>query len=342
MGHYTDQRMEGNSMSAAFREAWKWSGVDETTQDGPAMVVPMGGSNFVQLENGADLDVGPKNKKSKRIKITEVGASTQGSLEKVKKEQLTLRSELRFNSGRRTFEIHGLQPAGYRGEEVQAINTREKNKVEAKLRVVVLKPKTVTVSIRPVQVRDSSGKLVHHSKLPFDAKKLIEEMKLILTPQTAIVLSLGLTTPAPVLDEALIAKLLELKTATKAPLPEVVSVDRFKGVFKDLRDPKADVTIFAVQKVGSGLNQDGSAIEQSGTMDSNLKIGFVADNSNHFFYVRTMAHELAHFLGRYRKPDNTYKGFDDLHTDADKLMHQGGSGWKIPLEHCLNYFNAGY
>ncbi len=332
-------------MSVAFRETWKWSGVDETTPDGPAIVVSMGGSNFVQLENGADLDVGPKNKKSKKIKITEVGASTRGSLEKlekVKKEQITLRSELRFNSGRRTFEIHGLQPAGYRGEEVQAINTSEKNKVEAKLRVVVLKPKLVTVSIRPVQVRNSSGKLVHHSKLPFDAKKLIEEINLILTPQTAIVLSLGLTTPAPVLDEALIAKLLELKTVTKAPLPEVVSVDRFKGVFKDLRAPKADVTIFAVQKVGSGLNQNGSAIEKTGTMDSNLKIGFVADNSDHFFYVRTMAHELAHFLGRRRTDNNTYTGFDDLYTDADKLMHQGGSGWKIPLEHCLNYFNSGY
>jgi hypothetical protein len=117
-------------MSAAFRETWKWSGVDETTPDGPAIVVSMGGSNFVQLENGTDLDVGPKNKKSKKIKITEVGASTRGSLEKlekVKKEQITLRSELKFNSVRRTFEIHGLQPAGYRSEEVQAINTHEKN-----------------------------------------------------------------------------------------------------------------------------------------------------------------------------------------------------------------------
>jgi hypothetical protein len=139
----------------------------------------------------------------------------------------------------------------------------KRTKVKAKLQVVVLKPKPVTVSIRPVQVRDSSGKLVHHSKLPFDAKKLIEEINLILTPQTAIVLSLGLTTPTPVLDEALITKLLELKTVTKTPLPEMVSVDRLKGAFKDLHDPKANVTIFAVQNVGAGLNRNGSAIKQS-------------------------------------------------------------------------------
>ena len=59
-------------------------------------------------------------------------------------------------------------------------------------------------------------------------------------------------------------------------------------------------------------------------------------------YARTMAHEISHFLGRYSKLDGTYKGFDDLHSDADLLMHQGGSGWKISLEHCLNYFNPGY
>lgn len=333
-------------MAGAFREMWKWSGVDEAMTGASAMIVPFGGSNFVQLESGRGLVLrvksDGKSSKADKIRIVDVeDASKQGDLGKRRRAQLALRTEFNLANGRRTFEIHGRQTAGIQGVEVEAYNPVKKS-VDARLRVVVLRARPVTVSLRVVHVMDESGKPAPHSKLKFEPDRLLEYLNLILTPQTNIVVSLGLTTPATLLDEARIAKALDLKAA-KARLPELVSFDRFKDLLAEQKDPDADCTIFLMRKVGSGLNQNGSVREEvSGRMDSNLKIGMVADEADKFFYARTLAHELGHFLGRSVQSDKTYRGFPDLRSDADKLMQQGGSGWKIPVEHCVNHFNKTY
>lgn len=333
-------------MAGAFREAWKWSGVDEKAANGPAMVVPLNGSNFVQLDNGSGLTVrvkpDAKKGKAEKIKIVDLADDSKQELAKKRQAQLALRPEFNLAGGRRSFAIHGKSLAGYQGVTVEAYNPGTKS-VDATLRVVVLKARTVKVSIRVVHSQDEAGNTVPHSKLKFEPEVLRDYLNLIVTPQTNIVVSLGMTDPAKLTDGARIAKALEL-SADKARLPELVSFDRFQGLFAEQRDPDADCTIFLVNKVGSGLNQNGSVSKEVlGRMDANLKIGLVADQTDKYFYARTLAHELGHFLGRYRTKDKTtYNGFDDLYSDADKLMHQGGSGWRIPLEHCLNYFNPNY
>lgn len=334
-------------MAAAFKEVWKWSGVDEKAAGGPAMIVPYGGVSFVQLEGGSGLVVRVKksakaNSRAK-IRITELAdAASHGELATRRQAQLTLRPECSVPGGRRTFAMYGDIPAGAQGAEVEAFNPGTQS-VDARLRVVVLKPRAVKISLRVLQTVDESNKPAPHSKLKFEPERLLAYLNLILTPQTNIVVSLGVTAPAPPLDEARIAKALDLKAA-KARLPEVVSFDRFKDLLAAQRDTDAACTIFLMKKVGSGLNQNGSiSKEVLGRMDSNLNIGMVADNEDTFFYARTLAHEFGHFLGRYRKEgEKTYSGFDDLRTDSDQLMRQGGSGWRIPLEHCIGYFNPNY
>lgn len=331
-------------MAAAFREVWKWSGVDETATSGPAMIVPSGGSNFVQLDNGDGLIVraAHTNKHKHSIKIIDLADAPQNpELGKRRQAQLMLRPELKLVSGRRTFEIRGVRVAGYMGVEVEAFNPRTRE-VEARVRVVVLKSRAVKLSIRPVQVHDSNKELVSHSELAFEPKSLFDQIRLIVTPQTNIVILSGETSPVKVTDKALIARMLGLK-APESPMPETVSFDKFKNLFWQLRDGDADCTIFLARKVGSGLTSNG-AIDHgvAGVMDSALKVGLVADEPDKFFYARTLAHEFCHFLGRRQQKDGTFVGFDDLRTDTDKLMTQGGAGWKIPLEHCLNHFNAGY
>ena len=328
-------------MGALFREVWPWSGVDETYSGGVSMIIPMGGSNFIQLENGEGLDVVPKKKGN--IVVHDLAKEpNRDGLRKRIKSQSTLR-QVAANPARRTFEIVGKNPAGYTGIDVEAIDPKSK-KVEAKFHAVPMRPRKVTVSIRPVQVRDAAGILTLHSKLPFDAKKMLEWLTLIISPQTNIVFSLGLTTPAPVLDEAVIAKVMEYKPGTKAVVPNTIGMDRFRDVFVKLRDPKADATVFLVEKTADGLTQNGAPIVVDGVMDSTNLIGFVSDLKDVGLYARLLAHEVGHYLGRYFN-DTKKKtvGFDDLHSDANKLMHQGGSGWNIPFEHCLNYFNrTGY
>lgn len=334
-------------MAAAFKEVWKWSGVDEKAAGGSAMIVPYGGVNFVQLEGGSGLVVrvkkSGKTHSRPNVRIVELDDGAKlGELATRRQAQMALRPECNVPDGRRTFAIYGDIPAGLRGAEVEAYSPGSKS-VDARLRVIVLKPRPVKISLRVLQTLDEAGKPAPHSKLDFEPERLLTYLNLILTPQTNIVVSLGLTKPTALLDEAKIAKALDLK-ASKARLPELVSFDRFKDLLAGQRDADAACTIFLMKKVGSGLNQNGSVSrEVLGRMDSNLNIGMVADNADTFFYARTLAHEFGHFLGRYsKKGETTYTGFDDLHSDPDQLMHQGGSGWRIPLAHCLSNFNPNY
>jgi hypothetical protein len=156
-----------------------------------------------------------------------------------------------------------------------------------------------------------------------------------------------LTTPAPITDEALIAKALGLKTTTTAALPDMVDFGLFKEILKSLRDPGADFTIFLVNRAGveGETRRDGTSRFVSGITNSELQMCIVGDDEVRYFWVRTMAHETGHFIGRYRPtPGGKLRGFDDL-SGANILMKSGGGGCKIPLEHTISTvgaFNAGY
>jgi hypothetical protein len=172
-------------------------------------------------------------------------------------------------------------------------------------------------------------------------------VNLIWTQQTNVEFSLSLTAPAPITDEALITKALRLKSTTTAELPEIVDAGLFKEILKSLRGPGADFTIFLVKKVGveGDTRPDGTSRVVSGNADSALQMCLVGDDLVRYFWVRAMAHETGHFVGRYHRSDGSIKGFDDLYSDSNLLMRTGGGGCKIPLEHTISTvgaFNAGY
>jgi hypothetical protein len=333
--------------------------MDEAATGGPALVVPLGGSNFVALEGGKDLRVGPATDKDKQIvEVNELTNKAAGVAERQKAwQKLQPPPEQHFTTtfspDWRVFEVKGKKLGGLNGAQVTAVDPGSPKKEPVKLRVVVLKPKPVTLSIRPVQVPDPKGPkggLVYHSKLlrenGFDPKGLLAQLNIIWTPQTNIVFSLGLTTPVPVTDGALIAKALGQKAAN-ASLPELVDLNPFGEMLKGFRDPKADFTLFLVKAVGAGGDPKSNrqSDKEAGVARAADKQGLVGDESVPYYWVRTVAHETGHYVGRYTAPDGTVKGFPDLYSDSNLLMRTGGGGCKIPLEQTVTgfaTFNAGY
>jgi hypothetical protein len=177
-------------MAAAFRELIPWSGVDEKAPWGTGMVVPLGASNFVALENGKDLRV---EADKSIIEIKELDWDKVDGWDRVAKRRLEwlelmsdapegLQYKQVINYESRVFEITGRSLGGFRGARLTAVDPRDRTKVAAQLRVVVLKKKPLKLAIRPVQVvrdpKNPKGGLIYHSKLlrdiGFDAKGLLD------------------------------------------------------------------------------------------------------------------------------------------------------------------------
>ena len=209
----------------------------------------------------------------------------------------------------------------------------QRSKAEGWLRAVVLKQRSLKLSIRPVQVLDAKKNWVYHCERNYDAKALTGRVNAIWTPQANIVFSLTSFDPALLEDKEALAK--ALGTKSDSPLvPAVIEYDDFLGIFQKLKDKdksKADFTIFMVHRFTHG----GDAV--FGT--THLKGGFalVSDDGRNEDGT-TMAHEIGHYFGTLGK--GSYYG--ENNTSQDLLMSQGTDGTKIPFDDVISYFNTNY
>jgi hypothetical protein len=300
-------------MAAKFLEAFANHGVDETAT-APGMIVPFQGSNIVTLTGGKGIQ--PVLDKTGHVKIAEINRTIFSVFSVMSDAEP---STVPVPADARIFRIDGHLPG--KTDLVAG---------KATLAVRVLKPRSVKIAIRPVQVRDKNGSVVFHSKRKFDIPELVQKMNQIWTVQANVVFKLVSADPIFVDDEVAIAKALDLK-AERAPLPELVNMADFVKMFDGFKDQSAEMTFFLFGKVGDRpVGGRGPGVPVDGiTIRSISPIAFISDLRNE----STMAHEAGHLLG--------YSGHVDP-PNARHLMNDGGPGFglgKILFRDVVQKFN---
>jgi hypothetical protein len=191
-----------------------------------------------------------------------------------------------------------------------------------------------------VQVRGPQGGLIYHSKKAFDIKDMVEQMNSIWTPQANVAFELVSSDPVQIIDEAEIAKILQLTTTNAASLPSMVVLQRFTDVFKRLKDKSADLTMFLVESVGD-LGDPRSlyvhATKVMGMTDPTLGISLIGDDRAS--HRELMAHEAGHFIGSFVGQGGKFVSFGHRGGTRD-LMQAGGSDTaRIPFHDVIDFFN---
>ena len=338
-------------MSVLFSEVSRNSSFDAHSKRFPAMIVPLGASNMIQVLGAKGLglfdDKGIlqiKELNSSAIimdkllayKAPLVMSMLTGDLNSAYALQLKMATKLALPlaGNPRFFQITGKGLGGKDGSLVRAAKTRKSKEAEGYLQVIVLKQRPpLKLAIRPVQVRDKQRNPVFHCESNFDAKVLLERINAIWITQANVVFELASSAPAMMDDEVAIAKALG-GWSQKATLPPIVEFDDFKGMFQELKDkgPKADFTIFLVHR----LNHGGEAV--FGTI--NIKGGYaLVSDGGRAEDQTTMAHEIGHYFGTLAKG----KLYDDDNSKSSQDLLMGpGNGVKIPVEDVITYFNTNY
>jgi hypothetical protein len=332
-------------MAVEFFEVWKNSGLDLDATPRPAMILPLGGSNVIRVLHAEGSNPLYDTKGILEIKEMDGGpivldkffaytvpifmvASSPGAAAAL---QLKLAAEVAIklaHSGR-FFRVTGKALGGAVG--TMLLVNPEPN---LPLRVVVLRPRPLKLSIRPVQVRNNKGSFVYHCESNYDTKVLLDRVNAIWTPQANIVFALASSNPALIDDEVRISEALGGWGRT---LPKIVEYDAFKDMFKDVKvneNPKADFTIFMV----NGLTDGGVAVR--GTTNTDYGFALVSD-SGRVEDSRTMAHEIGHYFGTLGKKGVQYGDFQGKNQE-DLLMGAGGDGTKVPFADVIKYFNTNY
>ena len=139
----------------AFRQVLAFSGVDERTATGNVgIIVPLRGSNVVILADGPTLQV--ESTATPAVQVEEITDPRRHPI-----WSKLIAAALSFESLKaraiRVFKISGNSLAGIDVAKVVARNDSTR-KVEATLKVLVLKQKLVKISIRPTQVSDGQKK----------------------------------------------------------------------------------------------------------------------------------------------------------------------------------------
>jgi len=208
----------------------------------------------------------------------------------------------------RVFNIVGNSPVGMDLAKVQATNTRT-SRVEATLKVLVLRQLPIKISIRPTQVRDDQQNVVSFTNAPIGAQSLLDQMNSIWKPQANIVFTLGRTDPALIDGLSPKSEGADIQNPTTS------------ASFQSQKDRAADLTVFLVRRAFDGKER------VSGV--TNAKEGFtlIGDDRS----VTTLAHEAGHFLGALNEHGKFSQKYDHKGTDPELLMRDGGAGWKIPF-----------
>jgi hypothetical protein len=321
-------------MAAAFREVWSYRGVDEDGKGGTAMIVPLGGSNFVQLVGGAGLKPVPNNKAitvSERdpnvllTKLTEESKSKVAATASLAAGKMLGIAQVVSNKAK-LFEISGNARIGL-GGRVEVTDPTTKSNVA--LKVVILEAKPVKIAIRQVRAGGTAEKPVFHSKLPYDPKALVAEINALWTPQANVVFEL-VPSEAAEIDEAEVAKLLGLQAST-APLPRNVDMAKLWPLFAKLHVAKAQMTMFLVERASDDTDK------VLGAAKPQAKVALVGDDRSE----RTMAHEAGHILGSGSGPTGWYD-YGHQGKNPKLLMREGGAAWKIPFDDVIGHFNGKY
>lgn len=293
-------------MPASFREVDINAGVDEKLPSGnfAGIIVPLTGSNVVKLVGGANLKVFSTN--PTMVPVEEISDSHQRAMANQKNPTP---GEFRF------FRVTGKAVPGLDKVQIQAVDPRTSQK-EAILKVLVLRQYVVTISLRPTQVLDEQKNIVSFTDVPFDGKKLIEEMNVIWTPQANIVFQLGKTDPVVIPSHS-----------PKSRGVEINDKDTAKELVRQ-KDSKAALTAYLVRQAFHG----GDVV--NGVTDVKDGFALISDKRS----PRTLAHEAGHYLGSSSELVYGHPEKNPLYL----MSKEGGrSGLKIPYS-AVPSFNKGY
>jgi len=312
-------------MPASFREVRPYSGVDETAKGGPAMIVPLGGTNLIRLVNGQNFNVPPVRglqvdaipNAELMTELMMIAALTLTANDYAAQARWSILAQLR-SGDQRFFKIKADHKLGKNGVTLTATSGAQ----NANIKIVPLDKRTVTLAIRPVQYKDTNGNLVNHSQVPFDAQDMCNKMNSIWTPQANVEFKLISTKPALVDDKikAQIAQILGTSI-----FPNFFDIDAMIDVLKSWASegPKAELTMFLVQRA----KWDGDF--PYGITRASAGISLIPD----IRHDDTMAHEAGHFLG--------VDDLDPKHFPEPCLMCNVRS-LKIPFDQTIKTFNTNY
>ena len=300
----------------AFRQVLAFSGVDERTATGNVgIIVPLRGSNVVFLADGPTLQV--ESTATPAVQVEEITDPRRHPI-----WSKLIAAALSFENLKaraiRVFKISGNSLAGIDVAKVVARNDSTR-KVEATLKVLVLKQKLVKISIRPTQVSDGPKNIVRFTNSSGSAQTLLDQMNLVWEPQANIVFQLART------DPALIDGLSPTSVGADIQNPTMAAS------FQSNKDPAADLTVFLVRRAFDGKNS------VNGVTDAKAGFSLIGDNRSE----TTLAHEAGHFLGALNEHGKFSQKYGHQGTDPDLLMRDGGAGRKIPFG-LVTDFNKGY
>ncbi|MFZ0709724.1 MAG: hypothetical protein WAM53_06765 [Terrimicrobiaceae bacterium] len=296
-------------MAAKFREVTKYSGVDEDlSPDYQGIVVPLKGANQVMLGDGAGLTV--RANLPSMVKVKELTSNYPTSLTADQTANLKSRAL-------RLFEISADVVPGMDKAHVTAKDSKGVEK--AKLKVLVLRPRPATISIRPVYVIQGTQE-VPLTKDSSGAQSLVDAMNAIWIPQANVVFTLE----SP--DKAVI----------KGISPQATGVDITNAaIAKELIAAKGSAKGLTAFMVNQALD-NGKVV--NGVTDAKAGIALISDNRRD----STIAHEAGHYLGAVDDKGKFISTYGHPGSQAaEMLMRDGGSGRKIPYGRVPD-FNKGY
>jgi hypothetical protein len=296
-------------MAAKFREITKYSGVDEdlnTSYQG--IVIPLKGLNRVMLSNGAGLKV--SSNLPSLVKVKEITSNYPGSL--------TADQTSNLKSGTlRLFEISADAVPGF---DKAFVTAKDATGVEkAKLKVLVVRLRPATISIRPVYVMQGNQELLF-TKFGGGAQALVDVMNAIWTPQANVAFTLAS----------------DAKAVIKSISPQARGVDiKNAAVLKDLIEAKGSAKGLTAFMVHQAL--DGGDVV-NGVTDARAGVALISDSRSD----STIAHEGGHYLGAVDDKGKFIATYPHPGSQATEiLMRDGGAGWKIPYS-VVPDFNKGY
>jgi hypothetical protein len=297
-------------MSAKFREVTKYSGVDEDLNPNyQGMVVPLKGSALVLLAEGVGLKV--NSNLPSMVKVREITSNYPGSV--------TTEQVKNLKSG--MFRLFEISADAVPGMDKATITAKDSRGVEkAKLKVLVLRPRKESISIRPVYVV-KQGKEVLFTKFTGNAQSLVDVMNAIWNPQANVIFTLD--SPE--------------KAVLKSISPEAVAVDiTNEALLKELIAAKGSARGLTAFMVYQALDNRKVV---NGVTHPKAGVALISDNR----LESTIAHEAGHYIGSVDE-NGKYGGMDYGHPGpqtAEMLMRSEGAGRKIPYGRVPD-FNKGY
>jgi hypothetical protein len=296
-------------MATKFREVTKYSGVDEDLSPSyQGLVIPLKATSLVMLSDGAGLTV--RSNVPSMVKVREITSKYPGTL--------TADQTTSLKSGAlRLFEITAEVVAGMDKAYVTAKDSKGGEK--AKLKVLVLRPRPATISIRPVFVMDGT-KAVPLTNDKSSAQSLVDAMNAIWIPQANVVFTLE----SP--DKAVI----------KGLSPQAKGVDiTHEDILKELIVAKGSakgLTAFMVNQAYDNRKL------VNGVTNAQVGIALISDTRRD----TTLAHEAGHYLGAVDEKGKFISTYGHPGSQSiEMLMRDEGSGRKIPYGRAPD-FNKGY